>query len=129
MPQRFRGRCKGAAPVGRRQRAGQSRIAQCARTPHCRAAHAEAAYRLAARPHLPDKVERASPTPRLPPAWSRAVRAELRSASSTSSTPEKTASAPRSQWKANSTNRKIGVHGASKKANGPGPEGETLHRL
>ena len=55
-------------------------------------------------------------------AWSRAVRAEFSSASASSSTPETTASTPSSQWKTNSTNRNTGVHGASKKANGPGPE-------
>ncbi len=55
-------------------------------------------------------------------AWSRAVRAEFSSASASSMIPAATARAPSSQWKVNSTNRKAGVHGASKKANGPGPE-------
>ena len=50
------------------------------------------------------------------------MRAEFIIASATSIAPETTASTPSSQWKANSTNRKAGVHGASKNANGPGPE-------
>ena len=53
---------------------------------------------------------------------SRAVRAWVRNASTRSSTPENTASTPSIQWKVNSANRNTGVHGASKNANGPGPE-------
>ena len=41
---------------------------------------------------------------------------------SSSSTPENTASAPSIQWNMKSAQRNTGVHGASKKANGPVPE-------
>ena len=39
-----------------------------------------------------------------------------------SSTPENTARAPSVQWNMKSAQRNTGVHGASKKANGPAPE-------
>ena len=50
------------------------------------------------------------------------MRAWFTSASASSNAPEPTASIPSIQWKANSANRNSGVHGASKNANGAGPE-------
>ena len=64
----------------------------------------------------------ASAVARFASAWSLPVRIWFSTARLRSRTPEHTASSPSIQWKTNSRNRKTGVQGASKKANGPGPD-------
>ena len=54
--------------------------------------------------------------------WSLEVPSWLSSAMTSRRRPEKTARSPSIQWKVNSANRKTGVQGASKKANGPDPD-------
>ena len=65
-------------------------------------------------------AERAAASPAS--AWTLEVPSWFRSAMRSSRMPETTASTPSIQWKVNSANRKTGVQGASKNANGPGPE-------